>query len=88
MVVAINKLGNGNNEGYVKGYEGLKQPFTKLTVCILMSYGIFMKGEGLTDEFIDIYNILVSYKCNFPKVFCPRLCNFSKFLCCKDTDFP
>lgn len=53
-----------------------------------MSYGIFMKGEGLTDEFIDIYNILVSYKCNFPKVFCPRLCNFSKFLCCKDADFP
>ena len=25
-----------------------------------MSYGIFMKGEGLTDEFIDIYNILVT----------------------------
>ena len=58
--MAINKLGNGNNEGYVKGYEGLKQPFTKLTVCILMSYGIFMKGEGLTDEFIAIYNILVT----------------------------
>ena len=46
MVVAINKLGNGNNEGCVKGYEGLKQPFTKLTVCILMSYGVFVKGEG------------------------------------------
>ena len=46
MVVAINKFGNGNNEGCVKGYEGLKQPFTKLTVCILMSYGIFVKGEG------------------------------------------
>ena len=46
MVVAINKFGNGNNEGCVKGYEGLKQPFIKLTVCILMSYGIFVKGEG------------------------------------------
>ena len=46
MVVAINKFGNGNNEGCVKGYEGVKQPFTKLTVCILMSYGIFVKGEG------------------------------------------
>ena len=46
MVVAINKFGNGNNEGCVKGYEGLKQSFTKLTVCILMSYGIFVKGEG------------------------------------------
>ena len=40
--------------------EGLKQPFTKLTVCILKSYDMFVKGEGLTDEFIAIYNILVT----------------------------
>ena len=38
----------------MKGFANPSQPFTKLTVCILMSYGIFVKGEGLTDEFIAI----------------------------------
>lgn len=38
----------------MKGFANPSQPFTKLTVCILMSYGIFVKGEGLTDEFFAI----------------------------------
>ena len=40
----------------MKGCEGLKQPFTMVKCCILMCYTVFMKGEGLTNEFIDIYN--------------------------------
>ena len=40
----------------MKGYEGSKQPFTKVKRCILTSCTVFMKGEGLTTEFIDIDN--------------------------------
>ena len=49
-------LGNGNNEGRMKGYEGLKRPFIMIIAYILMSYIEFMNGEGLTNEFIDIDN--------------------------------
>ena len=49
-------LGNGNNEGWMKGYEGLKHPFIMIIAYILMSYIEFMNGEGLTNEFIDIDN--------------------------------
>ena len=37
----------------MKGYEGLKQPFTMVKHCILMGCIVFVKGEGLTNEFID-----------------------------------
>ena len=37
----------------MKGYEGSKQPFTMVKRCILMGYTVFVKGEGLTNEFID-----------------------------------
>ena len=40
----------------MKGYEGSKQPFTMVKYCILMGYAALMKGEGLTNEFIDIDN--------------------------------
>ena len=40
----------------MKGYEGLEQPFIVLIFCISVSYTVFMKGEGLTSEFIDIDN--------------------------------
>ena len=40
----------------MKGYEGSKQPFTMVKYCILMDYAVLMKGEGLTNEFIDIDN--------------------------------
>ena len=40
----------------MKGCEGLKRPFTMIKCCILMRYTVFMKSEGLTNEFIDIYN--------------------------------
>ena len=40
----------------MKGCEGLKRPFTMIKCCILMYYTVFMKSEGLTNEFIDIYN--------------------------------
>lgn len=36
----------------MKGYEGLSQPFTMLIYWILISYIRFVKGEGLTDEFL------------------------------------
>ena len=39
----------------MKGYEGLEQPFIVLIFCISVSYTVFMKGEGLTSEFIGIY---------------------------------
>ena len=39
-----------------EGYEGSKQPFTKVKHCILVGYIVLMKGEGLTNEFIDIDN--------------------------------
>ena len=37
----------------MKGYEESKQPFTMVKHCILMGYTVLMKGEGLTNEFID-----------------------------------
>ena len=40
----------------MKGCEGLKRPFTMIKYCILMCYTVFMKSEGLTNEFINIYN--------------------------------
>ena len=40
----------------MKGCEGLKRPFTMIKYCILMCYTVFMKSEGLTNKFIDIYN--------------------------------
>ena len=40
----------------MKDYEGLKHPFIMIIAYILMSYIEFMNGEGLTNEFIDIYN--------------------------------
>ena len=40
----------------MKGYEESKQPFTMVKHYILTGYTIFMKGEGLTNEFIDIDN--------------------------------
>ena len=40
----------------MKDYEGLKRPFIMIIAYILMSYIEFMNGEGLTNEFIDIYN--------------------------------
>ena len=39
-----------------EGYEGSKQPFTMVKHCILVGYIVLMKGEGLTNEFIDIDN--------------------------------
>ena len=40
----------------MKGYEGSKHPFTMVKYCILVGYIVLMKGEGLTNEFIDIDN--------------------------------
>ena len=53
-------LGNGNNEGWMKDYEGLKHPFILISAYILMSYIEFMNGEGLTNEFIYIDNFIPS----------------------------
>ena len=52
-----------------EGYEGSKQPFTMVKHCILVGYIVLMKGEGLTNEFIDIYNYYVRislkwYRCS------------------------
>ena len=52
----------------MKGCEGLKRPFTMIKCCILMCYTVFMKGEGLTNEFIDIYNYY-----GYPVVLCSYL---------------
>lgn len=38
----------------MKGYEGLNQPFIIKTSCISISYSGFMKGEGLTTEFVIV----------------------------------
>ena len=43
-----------------EGYEGSKQPFTMVKHCILVGYIVLMKGEGLTNEFIDIDNFIPS----------------------------
>ena len=40
----------------MKGYEGLNQPFSMTKCCISTYYNVFMKSEGLTNKFIDIYN--------------------------------
>ena len=39
----------------MKGCEGLEKPFIMIKYYILMCYTVFMKGEGLTNEFIDNY---------------------------------
>lgn len=40
----------------MKGFSNPSQPFTMVKHCILTGYTVFMKGEGLTTEFIDIDN--------------------------------
>ena len=57
MTERTNILKDGN-EGIMKGYEGLDQPFIIKTSCISISYSGFMKSEGLTTKFVIVCSIM------------------------------